>query len=303
MNHPALPLFPGFSHHQIEVAKGLHISAMVGGQGPGLLLLHGHPQTLAIWHKVAPTLARHFTVVAADLRGYGDSSKPAGGPDHAAYAKRSMAQDQVSLMQQLGFARFAVLAHDRGARVAHRLGLDHAPSVSRMVLLDIAPTLAMYGQTTEAFARAYWHWFFLIQPQPLPERLIQADPAAYVTDVMGHRSAGLAPFDARALAEYQRCLALPGAAHGLCEDYRASAGIDLVHDREDIAEGRRLEMPIQVLWGEHGVVQRCFEPLNAWQKVATQVSGEALPCGHYIAEEAPDALLAKALPFLQGLAA
>lgn len=298
MNHPALPLFPGFVHHRIEVAPGLHSSAMVGGQGPGLLLLHGHPQTLAIWHKVAPTLAQHFTVVAADLRGYGDSSKPAGGPDHRAYAKRSMAQDLLALMQHLGFAHFQVLAHDRGARVAHRLGMDHPQAVRQMVLLDIAPTLAMYAQTTEAFARAYWHWFFLIQPQPLPERLIQADPAAYVTEVMGKRSAGLAPFDPRALAEYQRCLALPGAAHGLCEDCRASASIDLVHDRHDIDQGHRLQMPLKVLWGEQGVVQRCFDPLKEWQKVANQVSGQALPCGHYIAEEAPEALLAQALPFL-----
>jgi haloacetate dehalogenase len=298
MNHPALPLFPGFSHQQVEVAPGLHISAMLGGQGPGLLLLHGHPQTLAIWHKVAPTLARHFSVVAADLRGYGDSSKPEGGPHHAAYAKRNMAQDQVVLMQRLGFDSFDVLAHDRGARVAHRLGMDHPQAVRKMVLLDIAPTLAMYAQTTEAFARAYWHWFFLIQAHPMPERLIQADPAAYVTDVMGHRSAGLAPFDARALAEYQRCLALPGGAHGLCEDYRAAASIDLVHDREDRAQGRRLTMPIQVLWGAQGVVQHCFDPLKEWQKVAHQVSGQALPCGHYIAEEAADALLAQVLPFL-----
>ena len=293
MNHPALPLFPGFVHHRIEVAPGLYSSAMVGGQGPGLLLLHGHPQTLAIWHKVAPTLAQHFTVVAADLRGYGDSSKPAGGPDHRAYAKRSMAQDLLALMQHLGFAHFQVLAHDRGARVAHRLGMDHPQAVRQMVLLDIAPTLAMYAQTTEAFARAYWHWFFLIQPQPLPERLIQADPAAYVTEVMGKRSAGLAPVDPRALAEYQRCLALPGAAHGLCE-------IDLVHDRHDIDQGHRLQMPLKVLWGEQGVVQRCFDPLKEWQKVANQVSGQALPCGHYIAEEAPEALLAQALPFLHG---
>jgi haloacetate dehalogenase len=214
-----------------------------------------------------------------------------------------MAQDLLALMQHLGFAHFQVLAHDRGARVAHRLGMDHPQAVRQMVLLDIAPTLAMYEQTTEAFARAYWHWFFLIQPQPLPERLIQADPAGYVTEVMGKRSAGLAPFDPRALAEYQRCLALPGAAHGLCEDYRASASIDLVHDRHDIDQGHRLQMPIQVLWGEQGVVQRCFEPLKEWQKVATQVSGQALPCGHYIAEEAPDALLAQALPFLQRLPA
>ena len=298
MDHPALPLFPGFSHQQVDIAPGLHISAMVGGQGPGLLLLHGHPQTLAIWHRVAPALAQRFTVVATDLRGYGDSAKPEGGPGHAAYAKRSMAHDQVTVMQRLGFAKFHVLAHDRGARVAHRLGLDHPHVVRQMVLLDIAPTLAMYTQTSEAFARAYWHWFFLIQAQPLPERLILADPAAYVTDVMGKRSAGLAPFDVRALAEYQRCLALPGAAHGLCEDYRASASIDLVHDQEDIAQGRRLQMPLLVLWGEYGVVQRCFEPLREWQKVAAQVSGQALPCGHYIAEEAPEALLAQVLPFL-----
>ena len=277
----------------------MSISAMVGGQGPALLLLHGHPQTLAIWHKVAPMLAQHFTVVAADLRGYGDSSKPQGGSDHVAYAKRSMAQDMVALMQHLGWARFQVLAHDRGARVAHRLGMDHPQAVRQMALLDVAPTLAMYTQTSEAFARAYWHWFFLIQPQPMPERLIQADPAAYVTEVMGNRSAGLAPFDPRALAEYQRCLALPGAAHGLCEDYRAAASIDLVHDREDMALGRRLEMPVLVLWGEQGVVQRCFDPLKEWQNVATQVSGQALPCGHYIAEEAPDALLAQVLPFLK----
>jgi haloacetate dehalogenase len=303
MHHPALPLFPGFAHHQVAVSPGVHISAMVGGRGPGLLLLHGHPQTLSIWHKVACTLAQHFTVVAADLRGYGDSSKPEGGLDHAAYAKRRMAQDQIGLMQHLGFARFHVLAHDRGARVAHRLGLDHPQAVSQMALLDIAPTLAMYTQTTEAFARAYWHWFFLIQPQPMPERLIQADPAAYVTEVMGNRSAGLAPFDARALAEYQSCLALPGAAHGLCEDYRASAGIDLEHDRQDILLGRRLQMPLKVLWGEQGVVQRCFEPLKAWQEVATQVSGQALPCGHYIAEEAPEALLAQVLPFFDTSAA
>lgn len=297
MNHPALPLFPGFSHQQVDIAPGLYISAMVGGQGPGLLLLHGHPQTMAIWHKVAPSLAQRFSVVATDLRGYGDSAKPEGGPGHAAYAKRSMAQDQVAVMQRLGFAKFHVLAHDRGARVAHRLGLDHPHAVRQMVLLDIAPTLAMYAQTSEAFARAYWHWFFLIQAQPLPERLILADPAAYVTDVMGNRSAGLAPFDVRALAEYQRCLALPGAAHGLCEDYRASASIDLVHDQEDIAQGRRLDMPLQVLWGQHGVVQRCFQPLYEWQQVATQVSGQVLPCGHYIAEEAPEALLAQVLPF------
>jgi len=202
------------------------------------------------------------------------------------------------VMQHLGHTRFTVLAHDRGARVAHRLAADHPAAVQRMVLLDIAPTLAMYEQTSNAFARAYWHWFFLIQPAPLPERLIDADPAAYVRDVMGRRSAGLAPFDPRALAEYVRCLALPGTAHGICEDYRAAAGIDLVHDRADRDAGRQLAMPLLALWGEQGVVHQCFEPLKEWQRVATDVRGHALPCGHYIAEEAPDALLESALPFL-----
>jgi haloacetate dehalogenase len=293
-------LFPAFRATRVATAEGVEIHAVVGGSGPPLLLLHGHPQTHAIWHRVAPALARHFTVIAADLRGYGRSSKPPGGPDHLRYSKREMAADLLALMRSLGHQRFGVLAHDRGARVAHRLAMDHPGAVQRLVLLDIAPTLDMYAQADDAFARAYWHWFFLIQPAPLPERLIEADPAAYVRDVMGRRSAGLAPFDPAALADYQRCLALPGAAHALCEDYRASAGIDLVHDRSDRAQARRLTMPLQVLWGADGVVHRCFDPLALWQAVATEVQGEALPCGHYIAEEAPALLLAKVLPFLRG---
>jgi len=292
-----LSLFPGFHAVRIEVGAQVGIHALVGGAGPPLLLLHGHPQTHTIWHRVAPTLAQHFTVVACDLRGYGDSSKPAGEPDHANYSKRTMALDALAVMRALGFDSFDVLAHDRGARVAHRLALDHPAAVRRLALLDIAPTLAMYEQTSEAFARAYWHWFFLIQPAPMPERLIEADPAAYVRDVMGKRSAGLAPFDPRALAEYERCLALPGAAHGLCEDYRAAATIDLEHDRLDRADGRILTMPLLVLWGEHGVIGRCFDPLAEWRKVADDVSGQALACGHYIAEEAPEVLLEHVLRF------
>jgi len=291
-------LFPHFRALQVEIDPTVTINAIVGGSGPPLLLLHGHPQTHAIWHRAAPRLAEHFTVVACDLRGYGDSSKPQGAPDHANYSKRAMAADMVAVMQSLGFATFRVLAHDRGARVAHRLALDHPQAVERMALLDIAPTLAMYEQTSDAFARAYWHWFFLIQPAPLPERLIEADPAAYVRDVMGKRSAGLAPFDPRALAEYQRCLALPGAAHGICEDYRAAATIDLEHDRFDRDAENRLALPLMVLWGEQGVVGRCFDPLKEWQRVAADVQGGALPCGHYIAEEAPDMLLERVLPFL-----
>ncbi|MEC4719918.1 alpha/beta hydrolase [Noviherbaspirillum sp. CPCC 100848] len=291
-------LFPGFRSVDIEVSSEVKIHAVIGGDGPPLLLLHGHPQTHAIWHRVAPALGKHFTIVACDLRGYGDSSKPAGESGHANYSKRAMAGDMLHVMQSLGFAQFHVMAHDRGARVAHRLAADHPDAVRRMVLLDIAPTLAMYSKTTEAFARAYWHWFFLIQPAPLPERLIEADPAAYIRDVMGRRSAGLAPFDPRALQEYTRCLSLPGAAQGLCEDYRASAGVDLEHDRADIDQGRRLQMPLLVLWGQQGVVHRCFEPLQEWRNVAADVSGEALPCGHYIPEEAPELLIARALPFL-----
>ncbi|WP_313168313.1 alpha/beta fold hydrolase [Massilia oculi] len=290
-------LFPDFRSLQVDVAPSVTIKAITGGSGPPLLLLHGHPQTHAIWHKVAPQLAERFTVVACDLRGYGDSSKPQGAPDHANYSKRTMALDALAVMRSLGFERFRVLAHDRGARVAHRLALDHPQAVERMALLDIAPTLAMYEQTSEAFARAYWHWFFLIQPAPMPERLIEADPAAYVRDVMGKRSAGLAPFDPRALREYQRCLALPGAAHGICEDYRAAAGIDLEHDRLDREEGRKLRMPLLALWGEQGVVGRCFDPLEEWKRVADDVQGGALPCGHYIAEEAPELLLGRVLPF------
>ena len=291
-------LFPDFRALRVEVDPLVTINGIVGGEGPPLLLLHGHPQTHAIWHKVAPRLAERFTVVACDLRGYGDSSKPQGEPDHANYSKRTMALDALAVMRSLGFDTFRVLAHDRGARVAHRLALDHPQAVERMALLDIAPTLAMYEQTSEAFARVYWHWFFLMQPAPMPERLIEADPAAYVRDVMGKRSAGLAPFDPRALREYQRCLALPGAAHGICEDYRAAATIDLEHDRFDRSAGRKLTMPLLALWGEQGVVGRCFEPIAEWKRVADDVQGGALPCGHYIAEEAPELLLGRVLPFL-----
>ncbi|MGO4278820.1 haloacetate dehalogenase [Cupriavidus sp. OV038] len=292
-------MFEGFRTHRID-SQGVAIHAVVGGEGPPLLLLHGHPQTHVIWHKVAGELARHFTVVATDLRGYGDSDKPVGLPDHANYSKRTMAADQMAVMRALGFERFRVLAHDRGARVAHRLALDHPQAVEKLVTLDIAPTLAMYAQTSEAFARAYWHWFFLIRPTPFPETLIEADPDLYLRQTMGSRSAGLAPFTEAALAEYLRCLKLPGAAHGLCEDYRASAGIDLEHDRADAEAGRQVECEMLALWGADGAVGKCFQPLEEWRKVARRVTGHALPSGHYIAEEVPEQLLAEVLPFLRG---
>jgi haloacetate dehalogenase len=272
----------------------LRIYGRVGGSGPPLLLLHGHPQTHVMWHRVADDLARRFSVVALDLRGYGDSSRPASG-----YGKRTMAQDAVDVMAQLGHRRFAVCAHDRGARVAHRLALDHPGVVTRLMLLDIAPTLAMYENTNDEFARAYWHWFFLIQPPPLPERLIEADPVAYVRDVMGRRHAGLAAFDERARAEYERCIAHAGTARAICEDYRASAGIDLEHDRADRGAGRRVESPLRVLWGAHGTVGRCFDVLALWRDAARRVEGRALACGHYIAEERPDELLGEMVEFFE----
>ncbi|WP_429951732.1 alpha/beta fold hydrolase [Comamonas sediminis] len=283
-------MFERFDTRDVPV-NGTVIRCRVGGSGPALLLLHGHPQTHVMWHRVAPALAETFTVVCADLRGYGDSARPGASPHHAAYSKRTMAQDMADLMTSLGHQQFRLAAHDRGARVAHRLLLDHPARVQRAMLLDIAPTLAMYEQTTQAFAKAYWHWFFLIQPAPLPERLIDADPAAYIRDVMGRRHAGLAAFAPEALQEYLRCIAIPGTATSICEDYRASAGIDLEHDRADREKGHKVLAPLRVLWGAEGAVGRCFPVLDLWREAATDVSGKALGCGHYIAEEQPAKLL------------
>ncbi len=289
-------LLPDFTPFDIE-RDGVRLHGRIGGCGAPLLLLHGHPQTHAIWHRVAPQLAQRFTLVMLDLRGYGDSGRPVSDADHAAYSKREMARDALAAMAHHGFARFGVLAHDRGARVAHRLAMDHPDAVSRLLLLDIAPTLAMYAGTGEAFARAYWHWFFLIQPPPLPEALIESDPARYVRSVMGARHAGLAPFAPEALAEYERCAAIAGSAHAICEDYRAAATIDLAHDRADIDAGLKLAQPLRVLWGAQGAVGRCFDVLSLWRERAAQVDGTALPCGHYIPEEAPEAVAAEALSF------
>jgi haloacetate dehalogenase len=283
-----------------EVTRsGVRLHARRAGRGAPLLLLHGHPQTHAMWHRVAPALAERFTVVMMDLRGYGDSGRPDAGPDSQAYSKREMALDAMAVMQSQGFDRFQVLAHDRGARVAHRLAADHPQAVSRLLLLDIAPTLAMYENTTRAFAQAYWHWFFLIQPPPLPEALIESDPARYIRSLMGKRHAGLSAFAPEALAEYERCAAIPGTAQAVCGDYRASAGIDLEHDRADVAAGRKLAQPLRVLWGEQGVVGACFDVLGLWRERATDVGGRGLPCGHYIAEEAPALLLDEANQFLK----
>jgi haloacetate dehalogenase len=273
------------------IALNVRYDPVAGPDRPPLLLLHGFPQTHAIWHAVVERLRQRYTLVLPDLRGYGDSDKPDGPPDHSAYSKRTMAQDVFELMHGLGFERFFVCGHDRGGRVAHRLALDHPQAVRALVLLDISPTLTMYERTTMEFAQRYYHWFFLTQPAPLPERLIGADPLFYLrAKVSGWGSGGTQFFDPRALAEYERCFANTAAIHAMCEDYRAAATIDLTHDRADSAQ--RIQCPVRVLWGERGVVHRLFTPVADWQdKCASKVTGRALPTGHYIPEEAP-ALLA-----------
>ena len=291
-------MFEGFSSCDVAGPAGT-LRTLRGGRGAPLLLLHGHPQTHVMWHAVATELAKVFTVVMMDLRGYGDSARVSSDAEHQAYSKRAMALDAVAVMRYYGFEQFQVLAHDRGARVAHRLAADHPDKVQRLMLLDIAPTLAMYENTSHAFARAYWHWFFLIQPPPLPEALIESDPVRYVRSVMGKRHAGLGAFVPAALAEYERCVQIPGTATSICEDYRASATIDLTHDRADVAAGRQLAQPLRVLWGEHGAVGQCFDVLRLWRERARDVSGLSLPCGHYIAEEAPALLLVEALNFFK----
>ena len=285
---PGTELFPGFTTHRIET-RAVRLHCVAGGDGPPVLLLHGYPQTHAMWHRVAPPLARHFTVVCPDLRGYGDSGKPDADETHAAYSKRAMAQDMIELMHHFGHRRFRLVGHDRGARVAHRLCLDHPDAVSQLAVLDISPTRTMYAHTDQAFATAYYHWFFLIQPYDLPERLIGADPSYYLRRKLGGWGTGLDRFDARALAEYERCFADPATIHATCEDYRAAASIDLVHDAA--SETQRIHCPLLVLWGERGVVHRLFKPLDDWRECADDVRGRCLPCGHYLAEELADETL------------
>jgi haloacetate dehalogenase len=289
-------LFPGTAAAACRVADGIDIAYRTQGAGPPLLLVHGFPQTHAIWHRVAPALAAHYTLVMPDLRGYGDSSKPPTTPDHAPYSKRALAADLVALMARLGHTRFFICGHDRGGRVAHRMALDQPQAVQRLMLLDIAPTRTMYERTTMAFAQAYYHWFFLIQPAPLPETLIGAEPGCYLRAKLGGwGSDGTSLFDPRALAEYERCFT-PAAIHAMCEDYRASASIDLEHDRAD--EAQRIECPLHVLWGERGVVHRLFAPIADWQARARgPVTGRATPGGHFIPEESPGLLVAEARAF------
>ncbi len=278
-------LFENFEHARIAT-RGATISLVKGGHGYPLLLLHGYPQTHMMWHKIAPRLAEEFTVIVPDLRGYGDSSKPEGGPDHAGYSKRAMAQDMVDVMSTLGYEEFFVVGHDRGGRVAHRLALDAPQRVKKVAVLDIAPTYKMYKTANQAFATAYYHWFFLIQPYDLPERLIGTQSEYYLRRFLAAGSADGTTFTPEAVAEYLRCFSDPATLHAMCEDYRASATIDLLHDEADMSQ--KVTCPLLALWGEKGFVGHAYDVLEVWRERAENVSGQALPGGHFLPEEVPD---------------
>lgn len=280
-------LFSGFEETRIA-AGGATINLRHGGSGPPLLLLHGYPQTHVMWHAVAPDLADRHHVVCADLRGYGDSAKPQSTPDHSAYSKRTMAQDMVEVMAALGHDAFAVAGHDRGGRVAHRMALDHPEHVTRVCVMDIVPTYHMFMTTDRHFATGYYHWFFLIQPDGLPERMIGADPEWYLKEKLKRWSARSAVFADEAVAEYVRCFSDPAAIHASCEDYRAAASIDLEHDEAD--RDRKMACPLLLLWGEKGFIHRQYRVLEVWQDYAEQVEGVVLDCGHFLPEEAAGAV-------------
>lgn len=290
------PFLDGFVLRQ-EVVNGVSINFAIAGDGPAILLLHGHPQTHIVWRKIAPDLvAAGYTVVAADLRGYGDSEKLPSHAPHESYSKREMAKDQVALMSALGHDTFAVLGHDRGGRVAHRMALDRPDAVERLILLDIAPTLTMYTRTDQEFATRYFWWFFLIQPEDLPERMIGSDPEYFLRRHICGQVKTPGAVDEVAVMEYLRCYQDPDTIHAICEDYRASATIDLDHDRVDA--DRLFDAPLLAIWGKYGVVGDLYDVRQTWQDKAKSVTGLALPCGHAIPEEAPEALLSAVLAFL-----
>lgn len=294
-------LMPDFEPFDLEVEVGITIHGVRAGQGPPVLLLHGHPQTHLTWHEVAPQLvSAGYQVVATDLRGYGDSSRPPGGDNHVNYSKRAMARDQVAVMRALGHERFAVIGHDRGGRVAHRMALDHSQAVECVSVIDIAPTATMYAQTNMEFARRYFWWFFLIQPAPLPERLIEGNTEFFVRSHLAAQSKTPGSPSEALIQEYLRCYRLPGGIHSICEDYRAAASIDLEHDAVDTSAGRKLEMPLLVLWGSRGVVGSLYDVLATWRAVASDVRGQSVDCGHSPQEERPAQTAAAFLEFLLG---
>jgi haloacetate dehalogenase len=285
-------MFEGFKRSEIATSDTT-ITTLVGGSGPPLLLLRGFPQTHVEWHKVAPELAKEFTVVATDLRGYGDSGKPGDGENHSGYSKRATALDQVEVMEKLGFREFAVVGHDRGGRVGHRMALDHPSRVTRLAVIDIVPTYKMYQTTDKTFATQYFHWFFLIQNAPFPETLISSN-VELVLAKFGQKSPFITP---TAYAEYLRCFRNPATVHAACEDYRAAASIDLEHDEAD--GGRKVECPLLVLWGAKGFMPH-YDVISAWKERATDVRGNALPGGHWLPEQLPGETLAELQPFLRG---
>jgi len=285
--------FPGFKRLTAKTS-GATINFVTAGSGPPLLLLHGYPETHIMWRKVAPQLAKKFTVVAADLRGYGDSSKPVGGGDHGAYSKRAMALDHVEVMKSLGFEKFLVVGHDRGGRVAHRMAIDHPDSVQKLVVLDIVPTYKVFHTVTKELATSNFHWFFLIQPPPLPETMIGNSAEFWLKTRFNAVAPGA--IDKDAFAEYLRAFRTPEMIHATCEDYRASASIDMTHDEADLQ--RKISCPVLALWAEKGAMGRHYNVLDTWKERASNVIGKPLPSSHFIAEEIPDMLLSELGSFL-----
>jgi haloacetate dehalogenase len=284
---PDAKLLPGFSVEKVRTA-GATLHTVIGGSGPPLLLIHGAPLTHLSWFRVAPELAKTYTVIAPDLRGYGDSSKPEDGDSHVNYSKRAMAQDKVELMKHFGFDRFAVVGHDRGGRVAHRLALDHPQAVTRMAVIDIVPTQYLYTHVTKAFVDAYFHWFLYIRPAPFPENILNADVAQFGRGLPELKD------------EYLRVYRDPANVHGMCEDYRASAGVDLQYDEADLKAGRKVTCPLHVLWASDGAMGRMYDVLGIWKDHGSQVTGAALTGGHNLQEANPGGVLAQIQPFLAG---
>ena len=284
----ARAMFENFTRTEIKTS-GARIVTVYGGNGPPLLLMHGNPFSHLSWHKFAPRLAEQFTAVATDLRGYGDSEKPPGGADHANYSFRAMAQDQIEVMAALGHDRFYAAGHDRGARVLHRMCLDHPSKVVRAAILDIIPQHHLLNNVTRAWGTFSWHWFFMIQPYDFPERLMSADPDYFIEKKLAKTAKGLSFFDPRALAEYKRYFRNPATVHAMCEDYRATHGVDLDMDTKDFAAGRKIACPVLLLWGATGGVGRNHDAEQIWRRYASDIRGaKALPCGHYLSEEAPE---------------
>ncbi len=289
-------MFEGFDELQIETS-GATINLVKGGSGPPLLMLHGYPQSHVMWHKIAPRLAEDFTVVAPDLRGYGDSSKPHGDPGHLIYSKREMARDQAEVMTQLGFDTFLLVGHDRGARVSHRLTKDHSDRVLKLATLDIIPTHKMFQIVNKEMATNTYHWFFLIQPYDFPERMIGGAADYFIRTRFTRGANAETIFPPEAVEQYVRCFCDPGTIHATCEDYRAGASIDLVHDEADF--DNKVTCPMLALWSETGYVGRTQNVLEVWSEYATNLRGFSLPAGHFLAEELPDATYEAIVGFMQ----